>query len=290
MISIIIPTYNRGSLISETIDSVLNQTFKNIEVIVVDDHSSDNTKSIIEEIIKEDSRVSYYIRPDHLLKGGNSCRNYGLKLSKGDFIKWLDSDDLLLPTALEEQFNCFEHGDYDLSICESLIFRNSNPADTIGKWGNISQEMTVSNFISGKIRWGILAGLWKRDKFTNEKIWKEGLNNSQEWLMHLSQLIKGVSIIKLEKPLCLIRSHDDSMSSSNNKTSSYYYNECYARFLAIGMLTNKSVNLNKLAVAKLKNQFLIYHFFVLYRGSIKSFLNAFKFYPTFISFILKEKN
>gem|GEM_PF-3030549 len=80
------------------------------------------------------------------------------------------------------------------------------------------------------------------------------------------------------------------MSSRKNKSSSYYYNECYARFSAIESLKNESVGLNELAINKMRNQFFIYHFFILYRGSIKSFLNAFKFYPSFISFILKEKN
>jgi glycosyltransferase involved in cell wall biosynthesis len=94
IVSIIIPTYNRAHLIGETLDSVLAQTYTNWECIIVDDGSTDNTDEVVEEYVKKDSRFKYYHRPDEHLPGGNGARNYGFKMSKGEYVNWLDSDDL----------------------------------------------------------------------------------------------------------------------------------------------------------------------------------------------------
>ena len=88
-ISVIIPSYNRGNLIGDSIKSVLNQTYKNLEVIVVDDGSTDNTKEEIDKI--EDERVKYI----KLIKngGGSNARNIGIQNAIGKYISFQDSDD-----------------------------------------------------------------------------------------------------------------------------------------------------------------------------------------------------
>lgn len=105
LVSIIIPTFNRGAIIGETLNSVLNQTYTNWECIVVDDGSTDATDNVLAEYCKKDARFQYHKRPSNLPKGGNVCRNIGFTLSKGDFIKWLDSDDLLSKDLLSAQVN-----------------------------------------------------------------------------------------------------------------------------------------------------------------------------------------
>lgn len=95
LISIIIPTYNRAHLLGETLDSVLAQTYINWECIVVDDGSTDATHKLMKSYCENDSRFQYHQRPNDRPKGSNVCRNYGFELSKGEYIKWLDSDDLL---------------------------------------------------------------------------------------------------------------------------------------------------------------------------------------------------
>ncbi len=101
MVSVIIPTYNRACFIGEAIHSVLTQTYTNLEVLVVDDGSIDNTKSIIESIF--DPRVHYIYQPN---RGRSSARNKALSLAKGKFIAFLDSDDLYhLPNKIELQVN-----------------------------------------------------------------------------------------------------------------------------------------------------------------------------------------
>jgi glycosyltransferase involved in cell wall biosynthesis len=111
LVSIIIPTFNRAHLIGETLDSVLTQTYTNWECIVVDDGSTDEIARVMQTYVGMDTRIQYYPRPIELPKGGNVCRNFGFMLSKGDFIQWLDSDDLLDNNKLKSQLSAFEHDD-----------------------------------------------------------------------------------------------------------------------------------------------------------------------------------
>ena len=106
LISIIIPTYNRAYIISEALDSVLEQTHIKWECIVVDDGSTDCTKELIQKYLEKDSRFSYYTRPDSLRKGPSACRNYGYEQSKGDYIQWFDSDDVMHPNKLKIKLEC----------------------------------------------------------------------------------------------------------------------------------------------------------------------------------------
>lgn len=96
--SIIIPTYNRAHLIKETIASVQSQTFENWECIVVDDGSTDNTKEVIAELIKNDERIKYIYQEN---AERSVARNKGIKNAKGDYICFLDSDDLYESNHLE---------------------------------------------------------------------------------------------------------------------------------------------------------------------------------------------
>ena len=96
--SIIIPTYNRADLIPETIRSVQNQTIENWECIIVDDGSTDNTKSIIEDLIKQDSRLKYIYQEN---AERSAARNNGIRNSSGEYICFLDSDDLFEENHLE---------------------------------------------------------------------------------------------------------------------------------------------------------------------------------------------
>ena len=106
LISIIIPTYNRASLIAIALDSVLAQTYRPIEIIVVDDGSADNTQEVVSEWAIEtdlDLAVRYFHQAN---QGGCAARNRGLRESRGEFINFLDSDDRLLPVALQRKVDC----------------------------------------------------------------------------------------------------------------------------------------------------------------------------------------
>ena len=105
LVSIIIPTFNRAHLIGETLDSVLAQTYTNWECIVVDDGSTDATGDLMESYVKKDTRFRYHHRPKNRLTGGNAARNYGFELSKGEYLNFFDSDDLMDINKISIQVN-----------------------------------------------------------------------------------------------------------------------------------------------------------------------------------------
>lgn len=107
LVSILIPNYNKAPYIRETLDSVLAQTYTNWECIIVDDHSTDDSWEILQEYQAKDSRFKIYKRPDHLPKGGNACRNYAFKLSKGEYVNWFDSDDVMEDFFLRKRVDLF---------------------------------------------------------------------------------------------------------------------------------------------------------------------------------------
>lgn len=105
LVSVIIPTYNRANLILQAVKSVLNQTYKNFEIIIVDDGSSDNTEDVINVI--HDNRIRYI---KHAInKGASAARNTGIREAKGKYIAFQDSDDHWLPDKLEKQVKRIEN-------------------------------------------------------------------------------------------------------------------------------------------------------------------------------------
>ncbi len=125
-ISVIIPTYNRGKTIKESAKSVLDQTFKDIELIIIDDASSDDTESVVKSI--RDDRIIYHKLPEN--KGAAGARNEGTKLAKGEFIAFHDSDDIWLPEKLEKQLSYIEtHPEYDMVYGKVRIISNEGSFD-----------------------------------------------------------------------------------------------------------------------------------------------------------------
>jgi len=118
LVSIIIPTYNRAHLIGETLDSVLAQTYTNWECIVVDDGSADGTDKLLATYCEKDARFQYHNRPSNRLKGANACRNIGFELSKGEYVNWLDSDDIWSRNKIEEQIKILIVSDSDIVTCK----------------------------------------------------------------------------------------------------------------------------------------------------------------------------
>jgi glycosyltransferase involved in cell wall biosynthesis len=90
MVSVIIPVFNRAELISETLNSIIEQTYKNWEFIVIDDGSTDYTDELLKFYCEKDSRISFYHLPKDQPKGANACRNYGFEMSSGEYVKWFD--------------------------------------------------------------------------------------------------------------------------------------------------------------------------------------------------------
>lgn len=101
LVSVIIPTYNSAVYLKDAIDSVLTQSYQQIELVIVDDGSTDNTKEVV-SVYLTDKRVSYHYQDN---QGVSNARNHGASLSKGVYLCFLDADDVFLPTNIEKKLN-----------------------------------------------------------------------------------------------------------------------------------------------------------------------------------------
>ena len=123
LVSVIIPAYNASKTIIGCLDSVYEQTYRNLEVIVVDDGSKDDTLSILRQYAQEHNDLTFqiYSIPN---SGPASARNYGIEHSKGEYIAFLDSDDQWNKTKIEKQIACFQkYPKVDLLGCGYSIGR-----------------------------------------------------------------------------------------------------------------------------------------------------------------------
>lgn len=120
-VSIIMPTYNRGYIISNAIKSVLRQIYKNWELIIVDDGSTDDTLSKVSEFV--DDRIKYISYEKN--RGGNYARNLGMKNSTGEYIAFLDSDNEWNSDYLEKQLKCFDEAEVDFVFARALIIHSN---------------------------------------------------------------------------------------------------------------------------------------------------------------------
>lgn len=122
LISIIIPAYNNGIYINKCIESILNQTYRNIEIIIINDCSTDNTEDIIKKYLTKDNRIAYYYNEKNM--GVGYTRNKGIELAKGKYIYFLDSDDYIEPTAISDLYNGIK--EKDSFCCTTLGFKEIN--------------------------------------------------------------------------------------------------------------------------------------------------------------------
>ena len=124
-LSIIIPVYNSERWLSQTIESCLNQVWENIEILIVDDGSSDDSVAIANRYASE--KVKVVTQPN---QGASGARSNGLKLAKGDFIQYLDADDLLAPTKISDQIDLLEKSPPNyLAICGTMHFFDGEDPD-----------------------------------------------------------------------------------------------------------------------------------------------------------------
>ncbi|MDY3268259.1 MAG: glycosyltransferase family 2 protein [Phocaeicola sp.] len=122
MISVIIPLYNKERAIRNTVESVLKQTFKEFELIIIDDGSTDNSADIVKEIAVNDNRIHYYYKPNG---GVSTARNFGLSKAKGEWIIFLDADDEMLPINLEHLYTLANRHNVQIVAGNVMIKRNN---------------------------------------------------------------------------------------------------------------------------------------------------------------------
>ncbi|GGI58040.1 glycosyltransferase family 2 protein [Winogradskyella haliclonae] len=216
LVSIIIPTYNRAHLITETLDSIKSQTHTYWECIIVDDNSTDNTKEVIENYSKNDARFIYAKRPQHMPKGANACRNYGFQLSKGDFINWFDSDDIMHENKLSVQLKSLEFNtESPYSICQSNWFDKESNKDLGLRSRTIDSKNRLEDYCLYNIVWLTTAPLWRKGFLEKYNLkFDEELHQSQEYDFHTKALYISDKYTIVKEPLLTLIKHNEAISNN----------------------------------------------------------------------------
>lgn len=206
LVSIIIPTYNRAYLIGETLESIIAQSHKNWECIIVDDGSNDDTSILIADYIKKDNRFQYHQRPIDRIKGANACRNYGFELSKGEYIKWFDSDDIMHPDFLEKQVHVLGNNK-DLDFCASFseVFDDSSDRRWPSNPEKTENKQALYNYIAGKLIFLTPSPLWRRSFLNGKVLFDEDLLNAHEADFNFKRLIEGANFEYIKEVLFYVR-------------------------------------------------------------------------------------
>lgn len=222
MISIIIPIYNRAQLIEETIQSIKAQTYTKWECIIVDDGSTDNTKEVTEELIRDDNRFQLYNRPSQRKKGPSSCRNYGILKMKGDFIQFFDSDDIMHPKHLELKRRAIKN--HDFVICQLQEFTGDFSLKNINTISQLKIEKSntlFDDFVTGKFPMMMVAPLWKASVLNPYLPIREDLHILEDHELYARALFKKKKAAIINKPLIFYRVGEQS--STNNFYSNIDY-------------------------------------------------------------------
>lgn len=204
-VSVLIPTYNRAEYLGEAIESVLAQTYRDFEIVVVDDGSTDNTS----ELVRRYPCVQY-VYQDHA--GIPQARNRALAEAKGELIAWLDSDDLYAPKKLEKQVRyVLDHPDCSIVFCLPKSFSNIEYAEMT------ADQRRLVNVYGKNYCTYLPSALIRRELFQRNGQFNEvyACGEDTEWIARIAA--GGVSIKHcLHEWLYLVRIHDNQISYEND--------------------------------------------------------------------------
>lgn len=220
VISVIIPSFNGEKFLSETIESVLAQSFRDWECIIINNGSSDNTDGIAKKYSLTDPRISYFSQKNN---GPGGARNAGLARAKGEFIQLLDHDDLLKPEKFAVQLEVFnKHPEADLIYSDFRFFNNRDTANLYSmKERYVISENPVDDFVFNWVKDFILPPhpiLFRKSCFEKWGMYDEKLGVADDWDLYVRFAIHKPKIIFCDEVLALYRSHPDGITSEKNET------------------------------------------------------------------------
>ena len=214
-VSIIIPVYNRAQYISKTLDSIIDQTFKNWECIVVDDGSTDHTLEVVKFYENKDNRIKLYQRPEQLKKGANACRNFGFSKSEGQYIQWFDSDDLMFKDLLKAKTHYLNTNKLSqFCLCQMIFFEEINGQFKQLQTTNIKYKDLLLDYVSGKITIGTQTVFWRKSFLENKQLFDQDLTQSQDLEFNSRMFQNNPKGGFIDQPLIWYRQAEDSISSN----------------------------------------------------------------------------
>jgi len=238
IISIIVPVYNNEKDLQETINSIKQQTYNHWEAIFVDDGSTDKSEEIIHNNIASEKRIKY-IKRNRQPKGGSTCRNIGVASSIGDYLIFLDGDDVLAPTCLENRFNAIKDSDYDFMVFPMSMFTTDVKKNKrLTKWGIRDFDYY---YITGAPAWQVTSPIYRRT------FW-EKLNGFDEKFTRSQDIELGIRAVLL--------SHGNFKSVENIDSDCFYRRPASKDLIPSSKLTNQLESYEYMLglIKKLKNE------------------------------------
>jgi glycosyltransferase involved in cell wall biosynthesis len=188
LISIIIPLYNRIELMDDTIKSVLKQSFSHWEIIIVDDGSTDGSFEKSLNWAKSFSKIRS-IQRNRLPKGAATCRNIGAEMTNGEFVMFLDSDDILEKHCLQQRVEfMLRFPDKDYWVFRTKLF-HEQPGDSPYCINTPKDIDNLQRFLNLDLPWQITCVLWKKKAFNALSGFDEKALSWQDWDLHVRALI-----------------------------------------------------------------------------------------------------
>lgn len=217
LVSIIMPVYNSEKFIDEAIQSVLSQTYKNWELIIVDDCSKDNSLQIIQGYVKKDSRIHLY-QTDKPSGSPTHPRNVAIEHAQGRYIAFLDSDDAWFPSKLSEQIPLFDNA--KIAVVYSNYEKISEEGERTDRVVKAPDYATYSKLLRGNVI-GNVTGIYDVSKVG--KIFMQKMHH-EDYILWLEILKNGFIAKNTNTVLALYRIRKSSVSSNKSKVLKWQWN------------------------------------------------------------------
>ena len=212
LVSVVIAAYNASEYVGDLLDSLKDQTYTNLEILVVNDGSTDETASVVNDRKKTDNRIQLIEQSN---KGVSAARNNGLAVSGGDYVIFIDADDILDKDMICTLVNNSIENDADISICNIKECSNEKETHEVNKVNNvscISQDEAIKLFLLGK---RIRSGAW--NKLINKRIidgleFEEGKRVNEDKYFCFQLLLRSKKIVYTEAELYCYMQRPGSVS------------------------------------------------------------------------------
>ena len=224
LVSIVVTAYNKAPYLKQSVDSVLAQTYPNIECIIINDGSTDNTEEIAQEIVKQNSQIQYYSK----LNGGiSSARNFGNTKAKGKWIQFLDADDWIHADKISFQLECLQefdqekvlvYGDYERVYVDNnnqIVKRIPHQVGKLSKQELVDRLLICPDFLADS-PFPLLqqAMLFKKSIF-DERKFDTNLKACEDRAFVLDLLMEGVPYVYTPMITAYYRKHADNLTDNN---------------------------------------------------------------------------
>jgi glycosyltransferase involved in cell wall biosynthesis len=218
-VSIVIPVYNRADLLPRCLSSVEQQTFADWECLIVDDGSADSSLQVAGSFSARDARFKSLVRT-RSRKGAAACRNEGIERAKGEFIIFLDSDDVLSPACLARRVSILSgHSWGDFVVFRTACFINV-PGDSRKVWNIEKPEPDLLRFLKLDAPWSTSGPIWRKAALLRIGAFEETLPGWQDWQLHVMALLEGLSYLRsdaVDSFWCIPR--EDKISGKANSVA-----------------------------------------------------------------------